>query len=38
MVANEYGTTEPSDADVNGDGVVDILDLTIVAQHFGEEL
>ena len=32
MVANAFGEAEP---DVNGDGIVNILDLVMVANAFG---
>ena len=37
IIIASYGTTPPSDprADVNGDNVVDVLDLAEVGSHFG---
>ena len=37
MVQANLGQTGPNSADVNGDGIVDIADLTLVAGAFGEE-
>jgi len=38
LIARQLGETPPSDpaVDVNGDGVVNVLDLIVVAKHFGE--
>ena len=40
MVASSLGTTPPYPlaADVNGEGLADVLDLAIVAAHFGEQV
>jgi hypothetical protein len=37
-VGRQFGETPHDDAvaDVNNDGMVDILDLSLICQHFGE--
>jgi hypothetical protein len=35
LVASNFGKSGQNDADVNGDGVVNIVDLTLVAGAFG---
>ena len=36
-VASHFGSNDPT-ADLNGDGEVDILDLTLVGSNFGKKL
>ena len=33
-----WGTCDGCPEDVNGDGIVDIIDIVLVARHFGESI